>query len=121
MIDDFGMGHTSLLYLQSEYFDVVKLDGSLTRPLLKSHTNQKIVRSIIELGQELGVNVIAEFVENREQRSSGYAGLSLLSGVSVCKTAGTGGVYYLYETDEREVAGCFFKISSDIYQNFSCF
>ena len=50
------------------YFDVVKLDGSLTRPLLKSHTNQKIVRSIIELGQELGVNVIAEFVENREQR-----------------------------------------------------
>jgi hypothetical protein len=33
----------------------------------------------------------------------------LLSGVSVCKTAGTGGVYYLYETDEREVAGCFFK------------
>ena len=68
LIDDFGMGHTSLLYLQSEYFDVVKLDGSLTRPLLKSHTNQKIVRSIIELGQELGVNVIAEFVENREQR-----------------------------------------------------
>ena len=64
LIDDFGMGHTSLLYLQSEYFDVVKLDGSLTRPLLKSHTNQKIVRSIIELGQELGVNVIAEFVEN---------------------------------------------------------
>lgn len=47
---------------------LVKLDGSLTRPLLKSHTNQKIVRSIIELGQELGVNVIAEFVENREQR-----------------------------------------------------
>ena len=68
LIDDFGMGHTSLLYLQSEYFDVVKLDGSLTRPLLKSHTNQKIVRSIIELGQELGVKVIAEFVENREQR-----------------------------------------------------
>lgn len=85
MIDDFGMGHTSLLYLQSEYFDVVKLDGSLTRPLLKSHTNQKIVRSIIELGQELGVNVIAEFVENREQRSSGYAGLSLLSGYLYAK------------------------------------
>ena len=35
LIDDFGMGHTSLLYLQSEYFDVVKLDGSLTRPLFE--------------------------------------------------------------------------------------
>lgn len=68
LIDDFGMGHTSLLYLQSEYFDVVKLDGSLTRPLLENETNQKIVRSIIELGGELGVNVIAEYVENDEQQ-----------------------------------------------------
>lgn len=68
LIDDFGMGHTSLLYLQSEYFDVVKLDGSLTRPLLTSTTNQKIVRSIIELGDELGVKVIAEYVEDKEQK-----------------------------------------------------
>lgn len=68
LIDDFGMGHTSLLYLQSEYFDVVKLDGSLTRPLLTSKTNQKIVRSIIELGEELGVKVIAEYVEDEEQK-----------------------------------------------------
>lgn len=68
LIDDFGMGHTSLLYLQSEYFDVVKLDGSLTRSLLTSKTNQKIVRSIIELGDELGVKVIAEYVEDEAQK-----------------------------------------------------
>lgn len=68
LIDDFGMGHTSLLYLQSEIFSVVKLDGSLTRPLLTSETNQKIVSSIVELGNELNVDVIAEYVETREQQ-----------------------------------------------------
>lgn len=69
LIDDFGMGHTSLLYLQSNYFDVVKLDGVITRPLLDNKTNQKIIASIVELGNELGVEVIAEYVETKEQQN----------------------------------------------------
>ena len=69
MIDDFGMGHTSLVYLQSNYFGVVKLDGSLVRNILENKTNQKIVASIVELGNELGVKVIAEYVETEEQRN----------------------------------------------------
>lgn len=68
LIDDFGMGHTSLVYLQSNYFGVVKLDGSLVKHILDSRTNQKIVASIVELGNELGVKVIAEYVETEEQR-----------------------------------------------------
>lgn len=68
LIDDFGMGHTSLLYLQSNYFDVVKLDGSMVRNLPSSKTNQQIVASIIELGMRLDIKVIAEYVENEEQR-----------------------------------------------------
>lgn len=72
LIDDFGMGHTSLLYLQSNYFDVVKLDGSLVRNLLSNETNQKIIASVVELGQELGVDVIAEYVETKEQQEMLY-------------------------------------------------
>ena len=68
LIDDFGMGHTSLLYLQSNFFNVVKLDGSLVKNLLKNNTNQKIVESIVELGRSLDIRVIAEYVENEEQR-----------------------------------------------------
>ena len=68
LIDDFGMGHTSLIYLQSNYFNVVKLDGSLVKNLLESKTSQKIIASIVELGKELGVKVIAEFVETEEHR-----------------------------------------------------
>lgn len=69
LIDDFGMGHTSLLYLQSNFFDIVKLDGSLTRKLVENPTNQKIIASIAELGHELKVGLIAEYVEDEEQRS----------------------------------------------------
>ena len=68
LIDDFGMGHTSLIYLQSNYFKVVKLDGSLVKNLLESKTSQKIVASIVELGKELDVQVIAEYVETEEQK-----------------------------------------------------
>lgn len=67
LIDDFGMGHTSLVYLQSEYFDVVKLDGSLVRDILDRPTNQKIVGSVIELAKKLNVKVVAEYVETEAQ------------------------------------------------------
>lgn len=72
LIDDFGMGHTSILYLQSNFFSVVKLDGSLVKNVLGSDTNQKIIASVAELGQELGVDIIAEFVENKEQQELLY-------------------------------------------------
>ena len=68
LIDDFGMGHTSIVYLQSNYFDVVKLDGSLVNTILENSTDQKIVASVVELGEKLGVKVIAEYVETEEQR-----------------------------------------------------
>lgn len=68
MIDDFGMGHTSILYLQSSSFGVVKLDGSLIRNILDSKADQQIVASIIELTEKLGVRTIAEYVENQDQR-----------------------------------------------------
>lgn len=68
LIDDFGMGHTSLIYLQSNYFNVVKLDGSLVKKMLESKTSQKIISSIVELGQELSIDVIAEYVETEEHR-----------------------------------------------------
>ena len=67
LIDDFGMGHTSLLYLQSGFFGVVKLDGSLVRNIVHSETNRNIVDSIVALGNKLGIKVIAEFVETQEE------------------------------------------------------
>jgi len=68
LIDDFGMGHTSMLYLQTSYFDVVKLDGSLTRDVLENDRNMEIIASIVHLGRSLNFATVAEYVETREQR-----------------------------------------------------
>lgn len=69
IIDDFGMGHTSLKYLQANRFDIVKLDGSLTKGINDNPVNQKIIRSICELGTNLGFDVIAEYVETESQKN----------------------------------------------------
>lgn len=69
LIDDFGMGHTSLLYLRTNYFGVVKLDGSLTKDVLKNDRNKGIITAITELGKSLHFETIAEFVETKEQKN----------------------------------------------------
>ena len=67
-MDDFGMGHSSLIYLKEYDFDTIKLDGSLTKELLNNTNCQNIISSIVDLGKSLQYSVIAEYVENEEQR-----------------------------------------------------
>lgn len=67
-LDDFGMGHNSLLSLQENYFDEVKLDGQLISQLLTNERSQDIVAGIIQMSNHLNDRTIAEFVETREQR-----------------------------------------------------
>ncbi|MDY2789795.1 MAG: EAL domain-containing protein [Lachnospiraceae bacterium] len=68
LIDDFGMGHTSMMYLQTNYFDIVKLDGSLTKDVLTNERNSNIIEAIVYLGQSLHFKIIAEYVETETQR-----------------------------------------------------
>lgn len=68
LIDDFGMGHTSLMYLQTNHFGVVKLDGSLTKDVLQNNRNKNIIAAITELGKSLHFETIAEYVETEEQK-----------------------------------------------------
>lgn len=70
IIDDFGMGYTSLLPLQNNHFDMVKLDGSLVRQLLTNGRTQNIVATITQLGHSLDFTVLAEFVETRQQQEA---------------------------------------------------
>jgi lactose/cellobiose-specific phosphotransferase system IIC component len=68
LIDDFGMGHTSLAYLKTNLFDIIKLDGSITRNVLQDGNNQKIISSLILLSRTMKLKVIAEYVDNVPQR-----------------------------------------------------
>lgn len=68
-MDDFGMGHSSLMYLKSHTFDTIKLDGSLVRDIVGNTISQEIVSSIDYLSQSLGFKILAEYVESEEQKS----------------------------------------------------
>ncbi|MGI6069714.1 MAG: PTS sugar transporter subunit IIC/EAL domain-containing protein [Blautia sp.] len=67
-LDDFGMGHNSILYLQEGIFHEVKLDGQLVSQLPGNERSQEIIAGIIHMGQNLHLRVVAEFVESKEQR-----------------------------------------------------
>lgn len=66
-IDDFSMGYTSIKYLKSSIFDMVKLDGSLVQGMRDNPRCENIIESITNLGQSLDFDVLAEFVETQEQ------------------------------------------------------
>lgn len=63
-LDDFGAGYTSFNYLKQLGADALKIDGTLIRDMLASETNTAIVRTIVELAQNLGMTSIAEWVED---------------------------------------------------------
>mgnify|MGYP000677467397 CR=1 FL=1 len=67
-MDDFGMGHSSLLYLRRFPVHAIKIDGSLTQEVLHNSTNADIVRTIATLGQAQHADVVAEYVETQAQR-----------------------------------------------------
>ncbi|MER1966709.1 EAL domain-containing protein [Castellaniella sp. GW247-6E4] len=63
-LDDFGAGYTSFSYLKELPVDIIKIDGSLIRDMIKSEANIAIVNSIVELAHNLGMECIAEWVED---------------------------------------------------------
>lgn len=66
-IDDFGTGYSSLSYLQKFPVDVLKIDQSFIRDLSTDSNDAKLVSSIIDLGKNLSLSIIAEGVETAEQ------------------------------------------------------
>jgi diguanylate cyclase (GGDEF)-like protein/PAS domain S-box-containing protein len=66
-IDDFGTGYSSLSYLHELPIDSLKIDRSFVGAMGDDERKIKIVQSILVLGKSLGIDVVAEGVETRQQ------------------------------------------------------
>ncbi|WP_180236512.1 bifunctional diguanylate cyclase/phosphodiesterase [Marinicella litoralis] len=66
-LDDFGTGYSSLSYLTKLPINELKIDQSFIHGLTTKKTNLTLVKSIINLGNSLGIKVLAEGVETNEE------------------------------------------------------
>jgi EAL domain-containing protein (putative c-di-GMP-specific phosphodiesterase class I) len=66
-IDDFGLGYSSLSYLKKYPFSKLKMDIAFVRRVASDARDQAIAEAIIAMGTTLGLEVVAEGIEGREQ------------------------------------------------------
>lgn len=66
-LDDFGTGYSSLSHLQRFHYDSLKIDPSYVQRLDREEDSGALVRTLVTLGEQLEMNVIAEGVETADQ------------------------------------------------------
>jgi EAL domain-containing protein (putative c-di-GMP-specific phosphodiesterase class I) len=66
-LDDFGTGYASLSYLQQFPVDIVKIDRSFTDSIDSDEADLVLLRGIVELGNALGLKLVAEGIQTRGQ------------------------------------------------------
>ncbi|MCK5649111.1 MAG: EAL domain-containing protein [Gammaproteobacteria bacterium] len=66
-VDDFGMGYSSLSYLQTLPLNNLKIDRSFISTIQSEGDKNSIITAIVAMAKEMGMNIVAEGVENKSQ------------------------------------------------------
>jgi EAL domain-containing protein (putative c-di-GMP-specific phosphodiesterase class I) len=69
-IDDFGTGYSALSYLRQFPIDTVKMDRSFVRSIGEGTADQALIRSVVQLGEALNMQIVAEGIEANTQLDS---------------------------------------------------
>ena len=104
-IDDFGTGFSSLSQLQQLPIDEIKIDRSFVMRMETDRNDAVLVRSIIELGRNLGLRVTAEGVESESiKRSLSELGCDFVQGFHIGRPVVAEECRRSFEVIERQVA-----------------
>ena len=115
-IDDFGTGYASLAYLRQFPLDIIKIDPSFVAGLGHDDTLTLLTRTVVQVGRDLGLRVIAEGIEQpRQLVALREMGCGYGQGFLVARPMGAAGVEALIRTSgdtedgpphERPVSEC---------------
>ncbi|WP_297001141.1 MULTISPECIES: putative bifunctional diguanylate cyclase/phosphodiesterase [unclassified Thalassospira] len=67
-LDDFGIGYSSLRYVHELEFDVLKVDRIFVAPIPHSERSRRIVKTVLDMCQNLGIDCVLEGIESESQR-----------------------------------------------------
>ena len=108
-IDDFGTGYASLAHLRQLPVDIIKIDPSFVDGLGRDDTLTLLTRTIVQVGRDLGMLVVAEGIEQPRQLSAlREMGCAFGQGFLVARPMAAPGVEALIRTaaGEPSVSGC---------------
>lgn len=87
-LDDFGSGLSSFGYLKNLEVDYIKIDGAFIRNMVNDPIDYAMVEAISHIGHVMGIQIIAEFVENQETLDAlARLGVDYIQGYHVAKPA----------------------------------